>query len=194
MFSTISILAFPGGSVVKNQSPCEFRSHRFDPWVGKIPWRRKWQLTSVFLPGKSHGQRSLVGYSPWVTKSWTELKWLSMHSCTCTHTHICILYKQIYIYTHTHIHVPIHIHTCVCVCVCVCIYIYIWQREKVGSYFQVRDKSESVSCSVVSDSLWPPRTVASVHRILQPRILEWVIILFSRASPSPGIDPGSPEL
>ena len=37
----------------------------FDPWVGKIPWRRKWQSTSVLLPGKSHGQRSLVGYSPW---------------------------------------------------------------------------------------------------------------------------------
>ena len=38
---------------------------RFDPWVGKIPWRRKWQPTTVSLPGKSHGQRSLVGYSPW---------------------------------------------------------------------------------------------------------------------------------
>ena len=37
----------------------------FDPWVGKIPWRRKWQPTPVFLPGKSHGQRGLVGYSPW---------------------------------------------------------------------------------------------------------------------------------
>ena len=37
---------------------------RFDPWVGKIPWRRKWQPTPVFLPGKSHGQRSLEGYSP----------------------------------------------------------------------------------------------------------------------------------
>ena len=36
----------------------------FDPWVGKIPWRRKWQPTPVFLPGKSHGRRSLVGYSP----------------------------------------------------------------------------------------------------------------------------------
>ena len=33
--------------------------------VGKIPWRRKWQPTPVLLPGKSHGQRSLVGYSPW---------------------------------------------------------------------------------------------------------------------------------
>ena len=38
--------------------------HRFDPWVGKISWRRKWQSTPVFLPGKSYGQRSLVDYSP----------------------------------------------------------------------------------------------------------------------------------
>ena len=37
---------------------------RFDPWVGKIPWRRKWQPTPVFLPGISHGQKSLAGYSP----------------------------------------------------------------------------------------------------------------------------------
>ena len=37
----------------------------FDPWVKKIPWRRAWQPTAVFLPGESHGQRSLVGYSPW---------------------------------------------------------------------------------------------------------------------------------
>jgi len=43
---------------------CQCRRHGFDPWVEKIPWRRKWQLTLVFLPGKSHGQRSLAGYSP----------------------------------------------------------------------------------------------------------------------------------
>ena len=36
-----------------------------DPWVGKISWGREWQLTPVFLPGEIHGQRSLVGYSPW---------------------------------------------------------------------------------------------------------------------------------
>ena len=42
--------------------------HRFNPWVRKIPWRRKWQPTSVILPGKSHGQRSLAGYSPWSLK------------------------------------------------------------------------------------------------------------------------------
>ena len=45
----------------------------FHPWVRKIPWRRKWQPTPVFLPEKSHGPRSLVGYSPWGRKSWTQL-------------------------------------------------------------------------------------------------------------------------
>ena len=38
---------------------------RLDPWVGKIPWRRKWQPTPVLLPEESHGQRTLVGYSPY---------------------------------------------------------------------------------------------------------------------------------
>ena len=41
---------------------------RFDPWFRKIPWRRAWQPTPVFLLGESHGQRSLVGYSPWGCK------------------------------------------------------------------------------------------------------------------------------
>ena len=42
------------------ESACQCRRCEFDPWIGKIPWRRKWQPTPVFLPGKSHGQRSLV--------------------------------------------------------------------------------------------------------------------------------------
>ena len=41
---------------------------KFDPWMGKIPWRRQWQPTPVFLPGKFHGQRCLVDYSPWSHK------------------------------------------------------------------------------------------------------------------------------
>ena len=40
----------------------------FNPWVGKIPWRRKWKPTPVLLPGKFHGKRSLVGYSSWGRK------------------------------------------------------------------------------------------------------------------------------
>ena len=53
--------------VVKNPPANAGDNNRrgFDPWIGKIPWSRKWQPTLVFFPGKSHGQRSLVGYSPW---------------------------------------------------------------------------------------------------------------------------------
>ena len=61
---------FPGG-VSGKESACQSRRHkrrRFNPWVTKIPWRRAWQITPVFLPGEFHGQRSLVGYSPWSHK------------------------------------------------------------------------------------------------------------------------------
>ena len=53
------------------ESTCQCREHRkhgFSPWIGKIPCRRKWQPIPVFLPGESHGQRSLAGYSPWCCK------------------------------------------------------------------------------------------------------------------------------
>ena len=55
--------SFPGCSVVKNL-PANAGVSAINPWVGKIPWGRKWQPTPIFFPGKSHGQRSLVGYSP----------------------------------------------------------------------------------------------------------------------------------
>ena len=54
------------------ESACQCRRHRrpgFDPWVRKIPWRRKWWPTPVFLPGESHGQRILEDYSPWSHKN-----------------------------------------------------------------------------------------------------------------------------
>ena len=61
----------PVGSAVKTLPVS--RRPRFDPWVGKIPQRRKWQSTPLFLPRESYGQRSLAGYSPWGHKSWTWL-------------------------------------------------------------------------------------------------------------------------
>ena len=60
-------MGFPGGANGKELA-CQCKRckrHGFDPWVGKIPWRRAWQPTAVFLPGESHGQWGLVGYSPW---------------------------------------------------------------------------------------------------------------------------------
>ena len=72
----------PGGSVVKN-SPAnagDIRDAcRLHPWVGKFPWRKAWQLTPVFLPEESHGQRSLVGYSPWSHKESDTTEQLSTH-------------------------------------------------------------------------------------------------------------------
>ena len=63
---------FPDGSSGKEPA-CQCRS-RFDPWVRKIPWRRNWQPTPVFLSGRFHGQKSLVGYSPGL-QSQTQLSY-----------------------------------------------------------------------------------------------------------------------
>ena len=60
--SYIYTMGFPAGSYGK-ESTCQYRRHRLNPWVRKIPWRRRWQPTPVFLPGKSHGHRNLVCYS-----------------------------------------------------------------------------------------------------------------------------------
>ena len=63
-------VGFPGG-VSGKEPTCQCRRHKrhgFNPWVGKIPWRRAWQPTPAFLPGESHGQRSVAGYSPWGRK------------------------------------------------------------------------------------------------------------------------------
>ena len=67
MGCTVLSTILPGGASGK-ESACQYRRSkrcRLDPWVRKIPWRRKCQPTPVFLPGESHGQRSLAGYSPW---------------------------------------------------------------------------------------------------------------------------------
>jgi len=72
-------MGFPGGAVVKNPP-----ANAGDGGDRKTPWTRKWQPTPVFLPGKSHGQRSQVGYIHGVAKSQTQL---SARAHTHTHTH-----------------------------------------------------------------------------------------------------------
>ena len=72
----------PNGSAGQ-ESACQCRRHRrcnFHPWVRKIPCRRAWQPTPVFLLGKSHGQRSLVGYNPQDCKGLDTTEQLSMHA------------------------------------------------------------------------------------------------------------------
>ena len=71
------------------ESACQCRRHkrlRFDPWVGKIPWKRAWRPTPAFLPGKFHGQRSLTGYSPRGRR--VRHDWACVHSRTSTSTRI----------------------------------------------------------------------------------------------------------
>ena len=70
---------------------------RFNPWVRKIPWRRKWQPTPVFLPGESHGQRSLEGYSPWGHKNWTRLSDYTTTIPVLNTTHTLSMNRQKYL-------------------------------------------------------------------------------------------------
>ena len=74
-------MGFPGGASGKEQA-CQCRRHkrrRFNPWVGKIPWRRARQPTPVLLPTESHGGAWCAKIHK-VKKSWARLKWLSMHT------------------------------------------------------------------------------------------------------------------
>ena len=83
MLQYIKGRGFSGGTSGKGPA-CQCKRHKrcgFNPWIRKIPWRRAWQPTPVPLPGESHGQRSLAGYTVHeVAKSRTWLKRLSMHA------------------------------------------------------------------------------------------------------------------
>ena len=72
-------MGFPGGASGK-EAACHFRGCRrcrFHPWVGKIPWSKKWQPTPVFWPGKIPWTESLVGYSPQGHRKYDKTEWLS---------------------------------------------------------------------------------------------------------------------
>ena len=83
-FIPITILCWrDSGGLSNKESAYQCRRHRrrgFNPWIGKIPWRRKWQPISVFSPGESQGQRSLSGYSPWGHKESDMTEWFGTHT------------------------------------------------------------------------------------------------------------------
>ena len=76
-------VGFPGGASGREPAhPCRrHKRRRFSPSFGKILWRKKWQATPVFLPGESHGQRSLVGSSPWGLKE-SDMTEVTQHART----------------------------------------------------------------------------------------------------------------
>ena len=99
MFAYGLIKGFPGGASGKEPA-CQCRRHKkcwFDPWVGKILWRRAWQSTLVFLPGESQGQRSLVCYR--VAQGCTQHIW----SDTCMGLLMTIFSIMGDIHSHSHL-------------------------------------------------------------------------------------------
>ena len=97
--SNTCIVGFPGGASSK-ESACRCKRckrHRINPWVGKIPWRRRWQPTAVFLPGKPHGQEEPGGYGPWGckgSKTTEHVRWLRhSRNFSCT---ICNFFQLLH--------------------------------------------------------------------------------------------------
>ena len=117
---------------VKNPRPC--RRPWFDPCVGRIPCRREWVPTPVFLPGEFHGQRNLLGYSPWGCKESDTNEWLI-------------------------------------------VWLSYWLSESGSEVAQ--------SCPTLCDPMDCNLPGSSVHGISQVRILEWVVIPFSKGSSPP---------
>ena len=75
------MIAGPLWSFGGREPACHCKTCRFSPWVRKIPWGRKWQPMPGFLPGESHGQRSLVGYSPQVHQE-SDMTKVTQHAHT----------------------------------------------------------------------------------------------------------------
>ena len=85
------------------ESACQCRRCRrwgFHPWVRKIPLRRKWQSTPVFLPGKFHGQRSLKGYSPQVHKESDTTERARAHTLFCMHLFYMLIFCSSVLYVY----------------------------------------------------------------------------------------------
>ena len=92
------------------ESACQCRRcrrPRFNPWIGKIPCSRKWQPTPAYLPGKSHGQRSLAGYSPWVHRQ-TGLSDFHFTSYMYIYIYIWTILSNYFIYSNKEKHLFVH--------------------------------------------------------------------------------------
>ena len=102
LFDISTYWGFPGGANGK-ESACQCRTckrHGFNPWVGKNPWSRKWQPAPAFLPGKVHGQRSLVGYSPWGHKELDMTERAGMHPHTQSAYYYLMLHCFVWVHPH----------------------------------------------------------------------------------------------
>ena len=143
-------LGFPGGSAGK---VCAYNvgDPGFHPWVGKIPWRWAWQLTSIFLPGESHGQRSLVGYSPQGPKESNMTEHVLSFSCmylyvynhTCILNNFCNLLFNVSLYNFI-MHCPIPI-----IIVTLALTVFLFLGVKILDYINSM-KTRKLNCTINS--------------------------------------------
>ena len=150
------------------ESTSQCRRLGFNIWMEKIPWRRKWQPTLVFLPGESHGGRSLVGYSPWGREESETTEWLHCHfHFLLPKSHeVCLNWQNSSRKTAR------------------IILFYLTQPQELG--FSV-DHCAHLSPYSMTDFSLQSHGLCSlpgslVHEILQGRILEWVATSFFRGS------------
>ena len=181
------------------ESACQCRRPGFDHWVGKIPWRRKWQPTPVLLLAKFHGWRSLVGYSPWGGKKSDTTEWLHFHIFhTQFHIYFNII-KAIYGKPTANIILndeklkifPLRsgtrqgcpLSSLLFNTVLEVLATAIREEKKKGGNPNWRVKVlVAQSCLTLCDPMDCSPPGFSVHGLLQARILEWIAIPFSRGS------------
>ena len=149
---------------------------RFNPWVGKIPWRRKRQSTPVFLPGEFDGQRILAGYSSWGRK---ELDMTERISLSLTVISLNNLLKKIQIFLINISSVQFG-------------HLVVWSRSTPGLpvHHHLPELTATAakslqSCPTLCDPIDGSPPGSPVPGILQARTLEWVAISFSRGSSQP---------
>ena len=151
----------------------------FNPWVGKIPWKRKWQPTLVFLPGEFQGQRSLEGYGPFGhkeldTNEWAMLSSMFRERCRLRkYQRLPQLYLSlIKVWSGTHFDNNNKESVTVT----------LWLRKNLISMCCVKSLQSHLT---LCDSMDCSSPGSSVHGILQARVLEWFEMPFSRGSSQP---------
>ena len=183
----------------------------FDPWVGKIPWRRAWLPTPVLLPGKSHGQRSLVGYRPWGCKIIRQISILASVNLCLSIFPAYLLAPESWAGSCSFKDYPVHIlpfptHSLLGQMPLLWVFPQLyWSWIGIicsGVSFQAALPCFSLhlkakvlvahSCPTLCDPMDCSPPASFVHGFLQARILEWVPSLGNL--PNSGIEPGSPAL
>ena len=149
------------------ESACQCRRCMCDLWVRKIPWRRKWQHALIFLPGKFHEQRSLVGYGPWGHK-------MSRTCCCCCCKVTSVVSDSVRLHRQQPNRFP-----------------HPWdspgKNTGVGCHFllqcmKVKSESEvAQSCPTLRDPMNCSPPGSSIHGIFQARVLEYAAIAFSES-------------